>query len=101
MDEGAGSGSDQTAPMQPPDQVAADLAPEYAPQAFVRDRLVIGDGGQHRGVELGQVQFLPARIRRGPDRRRIGGTGAQHPAAGDSGHLKGPSVKIGVEVFEQ
>jgi hypothetical protein len=66
---------------------------------------VVCDGGQHRDIELPQIQILPAGIptgiRRGPDRGRIGGPRAQHPALGDADHLVGAGFQIGGEIGDQ
>ena len=44
---GAGAGGDQVARRQTSDQFAADLAPEDLLQPIARDRLVIGNRGEH------------------------------------------------------
>ena len=62
---------------------------------------MIGDGGQDRDIVLAQGEDLLAQIRSRPDRLRIDRPGAQHPAAGNPGHLERPSLKIGDKVFNQ
>src|SRR6056297_586469 len=87
--------------MKPPDQVAADVLAEDVPEPVAGDRLMVGDGGQYRDVELTQIKNLLTDIRRGPDRRRIGGPGAEHPAGCHSGQLERPSLQVGGKVLHQ
>ncbi len=54
----AGAGGDEVADMQPADEVAADLLAEDLLQPVPRNRLVVGDGREHRDVELTQVEIL-------------------------------------------
>ena len=65
------------------------------------DRLVIGDGGEHRDVKLVQVNNLLANIRCRPDRRCVGCTGAQHPGARDAGNFIGSFRQFHGEIFDQ
>lgn len=55
--------------MQPSDQIAAGVLAKDVFEPIARDRLMIGDRGKHRDVELAQVQDFVANIRRGADRR--------------------------------
>lgn len=92
-DEGVGCTAAQFA-RAGADQVAADLFAEDALQPIAGDGLVIGDGGQHRNVEFAQVEQLISDIRRNADRRRIDGPRPEHPAPGDRGNVKCPTLQI-------
>jgi hypothetical protein len=74
--------------MQSPDQIAADLLAEDVLQPVPGDRLVVGDGSEHRDIIFVQVQKLFAHIRSGPDRCGVGGPRPQHPTAGDLCHFE-------------
>ena len=48
--------SDQPAGMQPTDQITAYLLAEDVLEPVPGDRLVIGDGGQHRDIVFAQIE---------------------------------------------
>jgi hypothetical protein len=59
----------QSACMQPPDQVAADVLTKDLLQRVARDRRVVGNSGQHSDIEFVQAQHLIAHIHGSMDGR--------------------------------
>jgi hypothetical protein len=50
-----GTSHDQFSRVQAPNQITTDLFAEYILEPVTGDRLVIGDGGEHRDIELTEV----------------------------------------------
>jgi hypothetical protein len=50
-----GASRDQFSRVQTPNQITTDLFAKYFLQPVTGDRLVIGDGGEHRDIEFTEV----------------------------------------------
>ena len=87
--------------MQPPDQITADLFSKNVLETVTGHWLVISNRGQRCDVELAHVQVLPANIRCGPDRRGIGGPGAQRPGVSNPGDFIGAFRQISCKILDQ